>query len=405
MGRYDYDDMPTKNTRRGRKGNRATALMTFFFILVALIIIVIYLIANPSEKVDIVDSSNVLTQPKKNEEEKKPLVDLTQKREEEKEKESDNSLITTLPLVNDEYPVFDDSSSIDLADASSEEPLENESNATSLPITDELVNSSDSTIPQNEETIEKIDEAESTQDNAIVQNNETLLDATNSEEPNAIATLPLLNEELPVVVEPVVEEVVEPVNVDYSFISVPLETDEEENTIVNDEVSLLEEEKSLEEEEDVAAPITQIVDSIKSAEDDSNTKNNDYSFTTLPLLTEENSVVIEEENKVESPLESIDSSLIVPSSSSVFDGGKIVITSTSGSPVKSIIDGTVTKLGRENGQKYVVVTDSVGDSYIYSGFERVVVKKNSRVKEGTVLGSTGSSSNTITVGFILNDNN
>ena len=74
-------------------------------------------------------------------------------------------------------------------------------------------------------------------------------------------------------------------------------------------------------------------------------------------------------------------------------------------PVKSIIDGTVTKLGRENGQKYVVVTDSDGDSYIYSGFERVIVKKNSRIKEGSILGSTGSSSNTITVGFIPYDNN
>lgn len=404
MGRYDYDDMPTKNTRRGRKGNRATALMTFFFILVALIIIVIYLIANPSEKVDIVDSGNVLTQTKKNEEEKKPLVDLTQKRDEEIE--SDNSLIATLPLVNDEYPVYDDGSSSDLSGVITEEPVENESSSTIiLPIVDELDNSSDSSIQQSEETIEKIDEVESTQDNTVAQSNEPLLDSTTPDEPNVAVTLPLLNEELPVVVEPVVEEEVEPVNADYSFISVPLENNEEENAIINDEVSLPKEETSVVEEEDIVAQITPIVDSNLPLDDNSNTINDDYSFTTLPLLTEERSVVVEEENKAQSPLESIDSSLIVPSSSSVFDGEKVVITSPSGSPVKSIIDGTVTKLGRENGQKYVVVTDSDGDSYIYSGFERVIVKKNSRIKEGSILGSTGSSSNTITVGFIPNDNN
>ena len=404
MGRYDYDDMPTKNTRRGRKGNRATALMTFFFILVALIIIVIYLIANPSEKVDIVDSGNVLTQTKKNEEEKKPLVDLTQKRDEEIE--SDNSLIATLPLVNDEYPVYDDGSSSDLSGVITEEPVENESSSTIiLPIVDELDNSSDSSIQQSEETIEKIDEVESTQDNTPAQSNEPLLDSTTPDEPNVAVTLPLLNEELPVVVEPVVEEEVEPVNADYSFISVPLENNEEENAIINDEVSLPKEETSVVEEEDIVAQITPIVDSNLPLDDNSNTINDDYSFTTLPLLTEERSVVVEEENKAQSLLESIDSSLIVPSSSSVFDGEKVVITSPSGSPIKSIIDGTVTKLGRENGQKYVVVTDSDGDSYIYSGFERVIVKKNSRIKEGSILGSTGSSSNTITVGFIPNDNN
>lgn len=404
MGRYDYDDMPTKNTRRGRKGNRATALMTFFFILVALIIIVIYLIANPSEKVDIVDSGNVLTQTKKNEEEKKPLVDLTQKRDEEKE--SDNSLIATLPLVNDEYPVYDDGSSSDLSDAMTEEPVENESSsAITLPIVDGLDNSSASSIQQSEETIEKIDEAESTQDNTVAQSNEPLLDSTTPEEPNVAVTLPLLNEELPVVVEPVVEEEVEPLNADYSFISVPLVNNEEENAIINDEVSLPKEETSVVEEEDIVAQITPIVDSNLPLDDNSNIINDDYSFTTLPLLTEERSVVVEEENKAQSPLESIDSSLIVPYSSSVFDGEKVFIKSSSGSPVKSIIDGTVTKLGRENGQKYVVVTDSDGNSYIYSGFERVIVKKNSRIKEGSILGSTGSSSNTITVGFIPNDNN
>lgn len=404
MGRYDYDDMPTKNTRRGRKGNRATALMTFFFILVALIIIVIYLIANPSEKVDIVDSGNVLTQTKKNEEEKKLLVDLTQKRDEEKE--SDNSLIATLPLVNDEYPVYDDGSSSDLSNTMTEESIENESSSTiTLPIVDGLDNSSASSIQQSEETIEKIDEAESTQDNTVAQSNEPLLDSTTSEEPNVAVTLPLLNEELPVVVEPVVEEEVEPLNADYSFISVPLVNNEEENAIINDEVSLPKEETSVVEEEDIVDQITPIVDSNLPLDDNSNTINDDYSFTTLPLLTEERSIVVEEENKAQSPLESIDSSLIVPSSSSVFDGEKVVITSSSGSPVKSIIDGTVTKLGRENGQKYVVVTDSDGNSYIYSGFERVIVKKNSRIKEGSILGSTGSSSNTITVGFIPNDNN
>ena len=404
MGRYDYDDMPTKNTRRGRKGNRATALMTFFFILVALIIIVIYLIANPSEKVDIVDSGNVLTQTKKNEEEKKPLVDLTQKRDEEKE--SDNSLIATLPLVNDEYPVYDDGSSSDLSDTMTEEPIENESSSTiTLPIVDGLDNSSASSIQQSEETIEKIDEAESTQDNTVAQSNEPLLDSTTPEEPNVAVTLPLLNEELPVVVEPIVEEEVEPLNADYSFISVPLVNNEEENAIINDEVSLPKEETSVVEEEDIVDQITPIVDSNLPLDDNSNTINDDYSFTTLPLLTEERSVVVEEENKAQSPLESIDSSLIVPYSSSVFDGEKVFIKSSSGSPVKSIIDGTVTKLGRENGQKYVVVTDSDGNSYIYSGFERVIVKKNSRIKEGSILGSTGSSSNTITVGFIPNDNN
>ena len=89
---------------------------------------------------------------------------------------------------------------------------------------------------------------------------------------------------------------------------------------------------------------------------------------------------------------------VVASSSSHIEGDTLVISGKSGSAVKSVAQGTVIEAGRENGRKYVIVLDNNGEAVKYSGFERVTVKVKAKVKEGSVLGSIGSSSDsTITL--------
>ena len=92
------------------------------------------------------------------------------------------------------------------------------------------------------------------------------------------------------------------------------------------------------------------------------------------------------------PVLLIDSESVVKDSNSAVVGDSLVISGRNGSAVKSVSNGTVVDAGRENGRKYVVVLDSEGNAIKYSGFERVMVKVKTRVKEGTVLGSIGSSS-------------
>ena len=91
MGRYDYDDMPERNSSRGHKGNRRTALATAFFILVALIVLVIYLIANPADSTpsDVSEGSVTVV------EEKTAQKDGTPSSKEEKGKKSQ----VLIPLI------------------------------------------------------------------------------------------------------------------------------------------------------------------------------------------------------------------------------------------------------------------------------------------------------------------
>ena len=70
---------------------------------------------------------------------------------------------------------------------------------------------------------------------------------------------------------------------------------------------------------------------------------------------------------------------------------KVTITLPAGSAVLSPVSGIVEETGRVGGRKKIVIALEDSSRITMVGFERVTVKKNSTVKDGDVLGSTGSS--------------
>ena len=69
----------------------------------------------------------------------------------------------------------------------------------------------------------------------------------------------------------------------------------------------------------------------------------------------------------------------------------VTITLPAGSAVLSPVSGIVEETGRVGGRKKIVIALEDSSRITMVGFERVTVKKNSTVKDGDVLGSTGSS--------------
>ncbi len=82
------------------------------------------------------------------------------------------------------------------------------------------------------------------------------------------------------------------------------------------------------------------------------------------------------------------------------DNGVFILSGKNGSSVRALLDGQVTELGKDDKGKYVIVSSAEGWSIKYSGFERIVVKNKVHLSSGTVIGSIGSSSPSITLEYI-----
>ena len=440
MGRYDYDDMPTRNTKRGRKGNKTTFLFTVFFILVALIIIVVYLILNPEKKINIKTNSTSSVESSSDKNTDNPLLDNSISKNTSNplidyKDSDDNSENSNILLSQSEEEKVDDNSSetsakpIEKTEANNLAQVEEEP-AVEEPVVEEpIVDESVVEQPVAEEPIveepvveEPIVE-EPVVDEPVV--DEPVVDEPVVEEPVAeepVAEEPVAEEpvvEEPVAEEPVVEEPVaeepeaeEPVAEEPVVEEPVVEEPVVEEPVVEEPVV---EEPVVEEpvvEEPVAEePVSGLVkvydgesltsdktmsDSIKV---DSSVVNNDqsnqYGFTTLPLLDEEKSVVVENAN----PLLIMDPDEVISSSKSYFEGENLVVTGKNGSAVRALCDGSIIKIGKNNGYKFVKLEDREGNIYTYSGFERIVCKSGTRVKKGAVLGSIGSAASKITIEY------
>ena len=70
---------------------------------------------------------------------------------------------------------------------------------------------------------------------------------------------------------------------------------------------------------------------------------------------------------------------------------RVVLLSTPGKAVKSPVSGIVVQSGRVDGLKTISIETDEGEIWRFSGFERVDVRMNQKIKKGSALGSIGQS--------------
>ncbi len=426
MGRYDYDDMPSKNNSRGGKGNRRTALATVFFILVALIVLVIYLIANPQESVSVTQkdrktgslsssSSNVETENAEKsrlitlapaEEEDAKITGSAETKEEntpagETEAETADPVeeeinpqraeetvieeaVTLQDNSQDRAPVSDETISIE------EKRVEDETPVIEEELVLEEITSQESTASAEEETI--------TEEDTPVIEEEIVVGEITSQEATASTeeeTVPAYEVTVPEDEGPVIEE--EIVFEDISALEAAASNEEErvpayEVTVTEDEGPVIEEEITLSHE-----TMTEEIAEAESGREEESLVEESVPETTLEALGTEAEHLLETASEETvyageaNLLFRVDPDSVVSGGEAHFEDGVLVIKGKNGSAVRAVCAGTVTKTGRDNGLKYVVVTDDEGVGIRYTGFERVLVKTESRVKDSSVLGSIGSS--------------
>ena len=70
---------------------------------------------------------------------------------------------------------------------------------------------------------------------------------------------------------------------------------------------------------------------------------------------------------------------------------RVVLLSTPGKAVISPVSGIVVQSGRVDGLKTISIETDEGEIWRFSGFERVDVRMNQKIKKGSALGSIGQS--------------
>ena len=85
------------------------------------------------------------------------------------------------------------------------------------------------------------------------------------------------------------------------------------------------------------------------------------------------------------------SGVIIPGSDIRVEEDRVVLLSTPGKAVKSPISGIVVQSGRVDGLKTISIETDEGEIWRFSGFERVDVRMNQKIKKGSALGSIGQS--------------
>ena len=82
---------------------------------------------------------------------------------------------------------------------------------------------------------------------------------------------------------------------------------------------------------------------------------------------------------------------IIPGSDIRVEEDRVVLLSTPGKAVISPISGIVVQSGRVDGLKTISIETDEGEIWRFSGFERVDVRMNQKIKKGSALGSIGQS--------------
>lgn len=416
MSRSDYDDMPSGNGRRNGKGSRNMAVGLLIAILVILIIIVVKLIVSPEEKIEALPpvSSQSIVEETVSE---SPVLAAM----EEEENTSQNSIEdfetdggvadseeSTLNLV-DEERVGDSFPSDSMEGETEEVPVDLSLENTSL----ESQENPGEAFTE-ETTVGAFEETPSIELSPIVE--ETPIEEISIEEEEREPEVP---EEGNMVIEeaPIVEEKRKETLLEETVTVPPLEESEAEilrqglETILSNlsfafrsleedmvepemEESPREEEVVVEEAPIVeTAPIEEVFQEVLPVVDTPITEEPiEVSTSEESTLEKEEEIpeaesVIEEEPQPEFFLEP---SLILDYISVSGEDGKILLSAKPGSAVRSNVEGKVIASNWVDGKKTIFIETEEGEKWIFSGFERVDIKRGDNVKAGTVLGSVGA---------------
>ena len=412
VSRSDYDDMPSGNGRRNGKGSRNMAVGLLIAILVILIIIVVKLIVSPEEKIEALPpvSSQSLEEETASE---SPVLAAMEEEENTspdsiEDFETDGGVAhseeSTLNLV-DEERVGDDSMEGETEDVPVEfslesTPLESQENPgealteeTTVGALEETPNIELSTIVE-ETPIEEISiEEEEMEPEVPEEGNMVIEEAPIVEEERKeplleeTVTVPPLEESEAEILRQGLETILS--NLSFAFRSLEEEIVEPEMEESPREEEVVVEEAPIVETaplEEVFQEVLPVVDTPIS-EDPIEVSTSEESTLEKEEEIPEAESVIEEEPQPEFFLEP---SLILDYISVSGEDGKILLSAKPGSAVRSNVEGKVIASNWVDGKKTIFIETEEGEKWIFSGFERVDIKRGDNVKVGTVLGSVGA---------------
>ena len=417
VSRSDYDDMPSGNGRRNGKGSRNMAVGLLIAILVILIIIVVKLIVSPEEKIEALPPVSSQSLEEETASESPVLADMEEEENTSLDSIEDfetdggvaDSEESTLNLVDEEGvgDIFPSDSMegeteevpVDLSLEST--PLESQENPgealteeTTVGALEETPNIELSTIVE-ETPIEEISiEEEEMEPEVPEEGNMVIEEAPIVEEERKeplleeTVTVPPLEESEAEILRQGLETILS--NLSFAFRSLEEEIVEpemeesprEEEVVVEEEAPIVEiaplEEVFQEELRVVDTPISEDPTEVSTSEESTLEKEEE-----IP----EAESVIEEEPQPEFFLEP---SLILDFTSVSGEDGKILLSAKPGSAVRSNVEGKVIASNWVDGKKTISIETEEGEKWIFSGFERVDIKRGDNVKVGTVLGSVGA---------------
>ena len=417
VSRSDYDDMPSGNGRRNGKGSRNMAVGLLIAILVILIIIVVKLIVSPEEKIEALPpvSSQSIVEETVSE---SPVLAAMEEEENTspdsiEDFETDGGVAhseeSTLNLVDEEgvgdsFPsdsmeVETEEVSVDLSLEST--PLESQENPGEALTEETTVGALEETpnielSPKVEETpIEEISiEEEEMEPEVPEEGNMVIEEAPIVEEERKE---PLLEEKVtvPPLEESEAEILRQGLETILSNLSFAFRSLEEEIVEPEMEESPREEEVVVEEE----APIVEIAPLEEVFQEELPVVDTTISEEPVEVSTSEESTLEKEEEipEAESVIEEepqpeffLEPSLILDYTSVSGEDGKILLSAKPGSAVRSNVEGKVIASNWVDGKKTISIETEEGEKWIFSGFERVDIKRGDNVKVGTVLGSVGA---------------
>ena len=417
VSRSDYDDMPSGNGRRNGKGSRNMAVGLLIAILVILIIIVVKLIVSPEEKIEALPPVSSQSIVEETASESPVLADMEEEENTSLDSIEDfetdggvaDSEESTLNLVDEEG--VGDSFPSDSMEGETEEvpvdlslestPLESQENPgealteeTTVGALEETPNIELSTIVE-ETPIEEISiEEEEMEPEVPEEGNMVIEEAPIVEEERKeplleeTVTVPPLEESEAEILRQGLETILS--NLSFAFRSL-----EEEIVEPEMEESPREEEVVVEEE----APIVEIAPLEEVFQEELPVVDTPVSEEPIEVSTSEESTLEKEEEipEAESVIEEepqpeffLEPSLILDYTSVSGEDGKILLSAKPGSAVRSNVEGKVIASNWVDGKKTIFIETEEGEKWIFSGFERVDIKRGDNVKVGTVLGSVGA---------------
>ena len=417
VSRSDYDDMPSGNGRRNGKGSRNMAVGLLIAILVILIIIVVKLIVSPEEKIEALPpvSSQSLEEETASE---SPVLAAMEEEENTspdsiEDSETDDGVAhseeSTLNLVDEER----------VGDSFPSDSMEGETEEVSVDLSLESTPLESQENPgealTEETTVGALEETPNIELSTIVE--ETPIEEISIEEEEMEPEVP---EEGNMVIEeaPIVEEEIKETLLEETVTVPPLEESEAEilrqglETILSnlsfafrsleEEIVEPEMEESPREEEVVVeeeAPIVEIAPLEEVFQEELPVVDTPVSEEPIEVSTSEESTLEKEEEipEAESVIEEepqpeffLEPSLILDYTSVSGEDGKILLSAKPGSAVRSNVEGKVIASNWVDGKKTISIETEEGEKWIFSGFERVEIKRGDNVKVGTVLGSVGA---------------